>query len=203
MKWTAVGLLVAALSAQDEELKPVDAEFARGIAERLIQETGSFEKPVFTIDADPAKAVGLHIPDKMGLLVVPQKDVKEGESDEHRDAKGKRLGYLFFYRMVPAPEGKALDASKLHAVKISNDEGKSFTIPVLLLSVRRVNDDWRLYGFGKDEKPVIDVKLSGGNGPGETPVGIQMKEVAGRKDTLVVTLFDKYQAAVPVARLKD
>lgn len=194
--------LGAARMQDDEALQPVDGDFARAIGEKLAQEAAGFEKPRFKIDADSAKSVGLHVPDKLGLLVAPQKDLKEGETEGYAGETGKPLGYLFFYNMAPTVDGKAVDLARLHVVKFSNDEGKSFTIPTLLLSVRRVaDDDWRLYAYGKEEKPIIDAKFSAGSGPGDKPVAVQVKDVDGRKDTLVVTLFDKYQAAIPLARL--
>lgn len=106
-----------------------------------------FEKPRFKIEADSAKSVGLHIPEKTGLLVAPQKDLQEGEAEGYAAETGKPLGFLFLYRMAPAVDGKPVDAARLHTVKITNDDGKSFTVPTLLLSVRKVADnDWRLYG---------------------------------------------------------
>lgn len=205
MKWAALALLAVAFRPDDEELKPVDADLAHAIADRLTQEAASLEKPPLKLETDASKAVGLHIPERMGLLVAPQKDLKEGDGGDAAAATGKPVGYLFLYRMVPTIEGKAVEIAKMPSVEIKNDEGKTFTISTVYLSVRRVADnDWHLYGFGKDrEKPLLDVKLSGGTGPGDTPIAVQVKEVGGKKDTLVVTLYDKYQAAIPLARLKE
>jgi hypothetical protein len=203
-----IALLAWALSPvpvqDDEELKPVEADLAHAIAERLATEAAGFEKPRLKIEPDCSKAVGLHVPEKTGLLLAPQKDLAEGESEGYDKETGKPLGYLFLYRILPLADGKKLDPAGLPTVTIKNDDGKEFVIPTLLLSVRRLaDDDWRLYAFGKGEKPVLDLKFAAGAGPGEKPVGVQMKELDGKKDTLVVTVFDKYQARMPMGRVKE
>ncbi|HXX93699.1 MAG TPA: hypothetical protein VEN81_08690 [Planctomycetota bacterium] len=188
----------------DGELSPVDADWARGISERLAQEAKGLDKPRIQIDCDPGKAVGLHVPEKLGLLLAPQKDLKEGETEGYGAEAGKPLGYLFLYRLGIVEGGKTVERDRLHRVEITNDEGKAFVIPTLLLSVRQVaQDDWRLYVFGKGEKPVLDTKFTPGSGTGDKPVAVQVKTVEGRKDTLVITLFDKYQASISLARLKE
>ena len=204
MKTIALVLLALAPVQDDEEFKALEAEWAHAIAEKLATEAAGFEKPRLKIDPDSAKAVGVHVPDQRGLLVSPQKELQEGAAEGYAAETGKPLGYLFFYRMALKVDGKPVDPARLHVAKFTNDEGKTFTIPTLLLSVRRVaDDDWRLYGYGKEEKPILDAKFAGGAGPGDKPVAIQVKELDGRKDTLVLTLFDKYQASFPLARLKE
>lgn len=204
MRTIALALLVLAPVQDDEEFKPLEAEWAHAIAEKLATEAAGFEKPRLKIDPDSAKAVGVHVPDKRGLLVAPQKELQEGAAEGYAAETGKPLGYLFLYQMAPKVDGKPVDPARLHVAKFTNDEGRVFTIPTLLLSVRRVaEDDWRLYGYGKEEKPILDAKFAAGAGPGDKPVAIQVKELDGRKDTLVLTLFDKYQASFPLARLKE
>jgi hypothetical protein len=183
--------LARPLNQDDEELSPVEAELARGIGERLAKDAKEFEKPRIRIEGDSSLAVGLHVPEKLGLLLVPQKGLKEEDAEGYDAETGKPLGYLFLYKMGVVVDGKTVERDRLHRVDITNDEGKAFAIPTLLLSVRRLaNDEWRLYAFGKGEMPVLDSKFAPGSGTGDKPVSVQLKAVDGRKDTLVITVFE-------------
>jgi hypothetical protein len=185
----------------DDELVKIEPDFARAIAEKIGEEAAKIEKPRVKVEPDAPKAVGLHVPEKMGLLVVPAKELKEGQSEDYAAETGKPLGTLFLYKMLPVAGDKEIARDRLHALTIKGDGGEEFPIQALHLSVRKVaDDDWRLYAFGKEEKPVVDVKFASGSGPGDLPVAVESKEVDGRKGTLVLTLFNKYQASVPLAR---
>ena len=88
--------------------------------------------------------------------------------------------------------GKLIDRDKLHCLTVNDGRGNT-EVNCMLLSVRKISEeDYRLYGFGKAAKPLIDVKFAGGEGPGAKPVALEIKE--GEPATVVVTVFGKYQA---------
>lgn len=71
-----------------------------------------------------------------------------------------------------------------------------------LLAVRQVDEEeYHLYLYGKGKKPLIDVEISEGEGPGSTPVAVEVKEVKddATKGELVVTVLGRYQASFGVA----
>ena len=59
--------------------RSVSAEQARRIGQTLLELVGKAEPMAVKIEADVARANGVHVPDKLGLLVIPQKDLAESE----------------------------------------------------------------------------------------------------------------------------
>jgi hypothetical protein len=200
LPYVLAGAFAGSTLAQ-EELEPIERETATKFASRLSELAGRIEKPQVNIDAEPDKAVGLHRPRRAGVLVVPQKDLKEENADNEatkaavKSENGAPLGYLFLYRIVPVHEDKPISTEKLRAVELTDDEGNVRPVTALLLSVKNVGeDDWRLLIFGADKKPIVDAKFVEGKGNGDLPVGIQVTDVKDNEGTVVITVFDKYQA---------
>jgi hypothetical protein len=195
----ALILVLPVVAAFADGLQPIEPEMARQFGKMLADAADKFDKPQIKIAADPDKATGLHVPEKVGLLVVPQKDLKESEelAEKFKTDKGASLAYLFLYNLVPVIDGKPVDASRLRSVEIADDNGMKHTVLVLLLAVRQLSDDdYRLQAYGHDEKPLVDAKFSEGAGPGTEPVAVEVKDLneASHTGKLVLTVFGKYQA---------
>ncbi|MBI3462501.1 MAG: hypothetical protein HY000_05485 [Planctomycetes bacterium] len=196
----AVVSLKCAAPAVPEDVTPIDSEQARAIAARLVQEANKFDKPQIKIDADPQKANGVHSPDKLGIMVVPQKDLKESEelSAKFKTEKGASLAYLFMYHVVPVIDGKPVETSQLRSVKLIGDNGTEHIVYVLLLAVRQpADDDYRLHAYGHLDKPLVDAKFAEVSASGPEPVACDIKEPNDqtKQGKLVVTVFGKYQAS--------
>jgi hypothetical protein len=91
-------------------------------------------------------------------------------------------------------------------VSFAHDDGRNVTVHLLQLSVRQLaEDDYRLYGYGREGGPVVDVRFSEGAGPGPEPVAVEIKNVdeASREGNVVVTVFGKYQAQFRAAYTGD
>jgi hypothetical protein len=193
-------LVLPALAAVVDGLEPIEADLAHRFGKMLADEADKITKPQIKIAADPDKAVGLHVPTKVGLLVVPQKDLKESEelAEKFKTEKGASLAYLFLYNLSPVIDGQPVDASRLRTVEIADDDGGKHKVHVLLLAVRQVSeDDYRLHAYGHDEKPLVDAKFTQGTGSGVEPVAVEVKDVneATHTGKIVLTVFGKYQAA--------
>ena len=195
-------LFPALLAAQ--ELEAIPADLARGLATQFVEQVNKFDKPAAKIDGDLEKVNGVHIPHKMGLLIVPQSDLKESEElDKKFESKpGASLAILFAYHVIPVVDGKKVDANKLYTVTVKDDEGKEHPLYALLLVVHKPTpDDYRLHAYGKDAKPVVDAKFAEGTGPGPVPVAVELKDInkETREGNVVVTAFGKYQASFKAA----
>lgn len=182
------------------ELDSIPTEEAQKWGARLSQAAAKVENPQVTIEADANKANGVHIPDLLGMIVVPQTDLKESEelAKRFKNESGAALGYLFAHHLLPIIDGSPVDAKRLRTVKVSDDDSPEHKVYACLLAVRQLaEDDYRLYLYGSDEKPLVDVKFSEGTGPGPEPVAIEVKEAdeQTRRGTAVVTVFGKYQAS--------
>jgi hypothetical protein len=201
---TMLGLFLLPVFAAAADFEAIPNELAQQLAIKLSEEAGKIEKTKFKVDADSEKASGVHIPSKVGALIVPQKGLKESEelAAKFKMDPGATLAYLFVYHMVPVVDGKRVDADKLHSVAFTDNNGGQHDLHVLLLSVRQLaDDDYRLYVFGKDAKPLVDVKFAEGTGPGPTPTAVELKDPneAKKEGKLVVTVFGKFQATFPAA----
>lgn len=195
-----VCVVLPVLAAVVDDLEPIEAEMAHRFGKLLSDEADKIAKPQIKIIADPDKANGVHAPKKAGMLVVPQKDLKESEelAEKFKTEKGASLAYLFLYNLVPVIDNQPVDPSRLHTVELADDNGTKHKVYVLLLAVRQLSDDdYRLHAYGHDEKPLVDAKFSEGTGTGTEPVGVEVKDVneAAHQGRLVLTVFGKYQAS--------
>jgi len=191
-----VVLAVTASAAVAEDLKPMPTDVAQKIGEALTKAAAKIEHPQVKIEGDSAKAVGVAVPEEGGIILVPQKGMDEEKTPDMTVKNGVPLAlYFSTASIVPMIDGKLIDRSKLHGLTVTDREGNKHEVNCMLLTVRKISDeDYRLYGFGKAAKPLIDVKFTGGKGPGAKPLAVEIKDVEGQTGTLVVTVFDKYQA---------
>lgn len=190
--------LSLAVSAQD--LEAIPSELAQGIGKLLAAEASKLEKQPVAISADSDKANGLHVPEQAGVLIVPQKDLKETEelAAQFKAEKGAPLGYLFLYHVMPIVKGQPVDSSHLSTIKITPDDGQTRTVHVLSLAVKQLSeDDYRLLVYGNGDKPLFDTKFSEGTADVPQPVGLSVKDKddSAHQGTLVLTVFGKYQAS--------
>jgi hypothetical protein len=199
---------VLATSPGLDGLTPIEPEIAKKFGKILSDEADKIEKPQVKISADPEKASGVHVPEKVGTLIVPQKDLVPGEelAQKFKQEKGASLAYLFLHRLTPVVNGTVADVSRLHAVKLTDDNGQQHTVYLLLLSVRQLGeDDYRLYAYGHEDKPLVEARFAEGTGPGPEPTAVEVKEIdeQAKRGTMTVTVFGKYQASFPIAQLPE
>ena len=204
----AVSLLLSAATALPESPQPIDAETAKKFGKILADAAAKLDKQQLKIEADADLSNGVHVPDKLGLLLVPQKGLKEGEelAAKFKADKGAPLAYLFMYHLVPVIDGQPVDASRVRTVKVADDNGGEHTVYVLLLSVRQLaEDDYRLYCYGHDDKPLVNAPFSEGTGPGTEPAAVEIKEPNEQtlQGKLVITVFNKYQASFTIGYRAD
>jgi hypothetical protein len=199
-----LSLLAMPVAVQAEDLDRIPADMAQNIGAQLVEKAAELDKLQVKIEPDSQKANGVHVPKKIGALIVPQKDLTESEelAAKFKVEAGAPLALLFLYHIVPVIDGKALDANKLRSITITDGEGVSHDVQVIPLAVRQLaDDDYRLYGYGTDAKPVLDVKFAEGTGPGDEPVAVEIKDVnhSTRQGTVAITVFGKYQATFKAA----
>ena len=162
-------LAAAAANVYAAELESFEADAAQRIGSALSSEAAKIKNPQVTVSPDSDKAQGVRRPGEAGVVIVPNEEIREVIQDQDAVEKesGAPLGYLFSYRILPVVNGRSIDSSKLRQVSLTDDGGDSFTVQCMILAVRRVSDnDWRLYVYGADAKPLVDVPFSEGIGPG-------------------------------------
>ncbi len=201
--FAAIWCLMLSISLA-EDLEAIETDLARSIAKGLIEQTDKIQKPQIKIDADVQRANGIHVPGKVGIIIVPQKDLKEGEelAEKFKSEKGASLGYLFMYHIVPVINGKAIDANQLRSVTIADGDGKEHKVHVLLLAVKQMaDDDYRLQAYGVGDQVLLDAKFSEASGSATEPVTVAIhdRNESTRQGKLAVTVFGKYQAGFQCA----
>jgi len=193
-------LALGAVPALAEQLKEFEPQRAQRAAEILVSAAGKIEGPQVKIAADVSKAVGLRLRDD-GILAVPQKGLDEEKEDAAVNTDpGAALGYLFMspgFSLVV--QDRCVEAQKLRNVAITDNQGTERTIACFLLAVRQVDDEnWRLYVYGADKKPLVDVAFAEATVERPAPVALDIESVSGIRGTLVVTVLGKYRAGFPL-----
>jgi hypothetical protein len=184
-----------AASAVAEDLEILDPQISQAFAQFLNDEIAKVEKVQVKIEGDVEKATGVHR-EQTGLILVPQKDMKaEDIPDAVNSDPGAPMGHLFMSMgFAPMVDGKPIDQAKLRTLKFTGQDGNEQTVSYLALAARHTDDDvWHLYGYGTDEKPVLDVQIAEGAGPGTQPLAIEVRDVEGDVGTCYVTIYDRFQ----------
>jgi hypothetical protein len=186
-------------SALAEDLEVLDAQIAQTVAQVLVEAAEKLEKLQVKIEGDLEKSTGVHR-DRTGILLVPQKDIKP-ETDAVNSDPGAPLAHMFMSEgFTLVIDGKPVDASKLRTLNVAGPDGNEIKVSYLSLAARHTEDDaWHLYAYGTDEKPLLDVAIGEGAGPGTEPVALEVKEFDDDAGTAYVTIFDRFQSSFKVA----
>jgi len=191
--------LTAALpisAAWAQQIDHLPADLAQQFAGLLLKAAADIEELPVPYQGDPAHAVGVVVDEKRGLILVPQKGIGKQAAPDMSVARGVPLALFFCSAdLLPVIDGKLIDRAKLYHVTATGPAGGEHEANCMLLTVRKLSeDDYRLYGFGKADRPLIDVRFSAGKGPGAKPLAVEIKDIRGNTGAVVVTVFDKYQA---------
>jgi hypothetical protein len=199
-------VLVAGMSTwlHAQDLESIPSDKVRLFAEKLAEEAGKIDGLKIKIQADASQANGVHVKDMLGIIVVPQKDIKKGEesSVNFKAEKGVPFAYLFSYKVVPILDGKPVQADQLYTLKVSDNNGEERKVHVLPLTAKKLSDDdYRLQAYGCGDKPVVDAKFSSGDEVSSPPVKIEIEDADSGtyEGTVKVTVFGKYQASFRAA----
>lgn len=197
-----IALLSVAPAARADELEKIDPEITQQVSTHLLELFNKETKePQVKFEGNPEKAVGLHA-DRDGIIMVPIKTLKEGSPDKAVETEnGAGICYLFMSpKFNPLVEGKPVDAKKLRTVKFQDRDGNDREATALLVTVKHVEgDDWRLYVFGADKKPLIESRWGTANDNAEGDLAMAVTGAKDKKANLVFTLFNKYSAAIEIA----
>ncbi len=194
-------LLAYASAALAENLGSLDASTAQAYAQHLVEKMADVEGQQVKVEADPASAQGLSADDE-GVILVPAKGFKEGEENpEVHNEKGAGVALLFMSpRFNPVLDGKPVSQDKLHTISYTDGNGDEKKATCLILAIRNIaGDDWRLYAYGKDAKPLIDSKFGESFGESEGPLAIDA-DTTDKESFLVLTVFGKYSASFKIGQ---
>lgn len=199
----AVCMCVTSLSAYAQEpLVDMDKDTARFFGYELSERFAKEKNLQVKVEVDVFEARGLS-QGSTGIIIIPAEDMKEDTEDPAADTEaGSGFAYLFMSdRYSPTIKGKVVDPKKLRVIKFS-DGDREIKVVGLLLAARRVSEeDWRMYVYGADKKPLLEAKFKMSEKEKKSPLA--MHAVADEDDNdkvnLVVTVFGKYAASIPIS----
>ena len=189
-------IAVVAGAAFGQGPTPFDSERVQRVAELLTEKAAEVKSPQVKIEADVAKAAGLRF-QRDGIVIVPQKGLSEDEENRDVDTEpGAALGYLFMSSgFGPVVDGKRVADEKLRTMKLVDNQGDEHAVRCFLLAVRRIDEeDWRLYVYGSEKKPLIDAQFSEAAEEKPGLVALDVDDITGHEGTLTITVFGRYQA---------
>ncbi|MEX2112658.1 MAG: hypothetical protein WD845_05695 [Pirellulales bacterium] len=193
-----VACAMGSVSAPAMDLEILDPQIAQAFAQALCESADAIEKPQVKIDPDLEKSCGvfMDVGEPVGLIIVPQKDITPENEDVNKDP-GAPLGHLFMSKgFAPVIDDKPIDDAKLRTITFAGQDGQEQKVSYLTLAARHTDDDvWHLYAYGTDEKPLLDLQIGEGVGPGTQPIAIEVKDVEDNSGTAFVTIFDMYQCS--------
>jgi len=189
----------ASSTAMAQQVATVPKETAQVYGLLMTKTAAEIENPQVEVEGDPSKTIALALLEMDGgVLLVPQTDLKEEPMRQATGPNGVPLGLLFSSpNLVPVIDGKAVAREQLHCLNVDDGVGVSKT-NCMLLSVRKMpGKEYRLYGYGKAAKPLIDVKFTAVSDAAKQPVALEIK--TDEPPQVVITMFGKYQAKFPGA----
>jgi hypothetical protein len=131
----AVALTVTT-SSSAQDVEPVPADVAQAFGEALVKAAAKIDKLQVKIEGDPAKSVGVSVPEEGGIILVPQKGIDEENTPDMSVANGVPLALYFSTpNIVPMIGGTLIDRGKLHGVTVTDDQGKEHEANCMLLTV--------------------------------------------------------------------
>jgi len=190
---TLVACAFTSTAIMAEDLEVLDPQLAQAIGQALAEAAEKLEKCPVKIEGDIEKATGVH-KEQTGLILVPQKDIAP-ENDAVNSDPGAPLGHLFMSPgFAPVIDGKPVDVAKLKQINVMTPDGNEMKVTYIPLAARHTDDDvWHLYGYGADDKVLIDAQIGEGAGPGTQPIALEVKDLEDNTGTAFVTIFDRFQ----------
>lgn len=186
----------------ESPLEEMDADTAKeygGMIAKLFAD--QLKNPQVKIDGDVDKAVGLvNLTNREGIIAIPAKEFKENLEDKQFEAEcGKGICYLFLSQTFnPLIDGKPVDEKKLRVVKFSDADGNERKATCLLCSAKHDGDEWKLYVYGSDKKPLIESPFGQADDAPKADLALTIQDPTPEKGQLVFNLFGKYSSAITV-----
>jgi hypothetical protein len=186
---TVVGVARAEVAAE-----AIPADFVQQfiqLALPLMQQ--QFPNPPVKVDVNGEKTVGYHVQEKVGLVVMPDKNVTAKAVEECADKELPLALVATKSLVVPGNDGQ-VRAEKLAVADVAG----MFRLPVFFLSVKGKGEERTLEIYGKDNQAIASVPLKKQPGDAAQPVGLKLTniDVEGKKMEALVSVAGAYEGNV-------
>ncbi len=202
MKIVATFLITASIllvgsAAFTMDMTAMDPSVVELLAPQLVQSAEKVRSAQVRVVGDVKNAMGIELAGAAGVILIPHTGIGTEWPADVTSETGTAFAHLFMSAgLSPAQDGEPIDQSHLRTLTVGDEIQSRHTY--ILLAVRKVSSaDWRLYGYGSGDTPVLDLKFIEAKGPGKTPIALEGKDIHGFNGTVVLTLFDKLQVKYP------
>lgn len=197
MKAFAATLCLALFAGAAFGQERIAPDQAQRFAKLFADKTKNLDDLPIKVDLNPDQGTGLHH-DRVGALVIPEKALTKDSLGSLKE-KMAPVGQLWMRNLSPIANGKAIANSDLRLIMISIDN-QDHSLPMFLLAVQKKGDGAELLIFAKDKKPVLTVPLEKIDTQQELPLDLEGKKGENDAGLLLLSLFGKYQAKIPIAQ---
>mgnify|MGYP007059384579 FL=1 len=191
-----VAYAISAAPASAMDLEILDPQIAQAFAQALCESADEIEDLQVKVEPDLEKACGvfMDVGEPVGLIIVPQTDITP-ENEAVNSDPGGAAGHLFMSKgFAPVIDDKPVDDSKMRTITFEGQDGLEQKVCFRPLASLYTDDAiWQLSSYGPDNKPLLDVEIGEGVGPGTQPIALEVKDMEDGTGTAYVTFFDMYQ----------
>lgn len=195
---TMLGLVAGvARAAVEAEAIPEDfiKQFAP-IAVQLMQQ--QFPTPPVKVDLDADKTQGMHVPDSLGVVLIPDRTLTEKTVAEAKDKKAP-VAALIMRALSVEKEGAAVAADKVALLDVMG----TFKLPTFFLDVKGDKEEGRtleLYSK-KDDEPVVTAPLTKKEGETKSTLTVKLTNIdpEKKKADAILRFPGGYEASVKLA----
>ena len=173
------------------------AQFAP-FAIALLQQ--QFPNPPVKVDVSAEKALGYHVKEQVGVVVLPDKNLT-GKAIEEAADKEIPAAVIATKSLSLEEKGELIGSDKL-AVADFNGQIK---IPVFFVSVKGKGEERTLEIYSKEGKPLVSVPLKKQAGDAEAPVDVKLTNIDLEKKKLdaTISLGGAYETSLKLGVLPE
>jgi hypothetical protein len=192
-------IAAAALAQADitaEEIPADQVQLYAPFAMQLIQER--FPDPPVKVDLNVDKAVGYHVKQQVGVIMMPDRNLTAKAIEEVGD-KEIPVAVLATKSLTVQERDAAVPAERLAVADLNG----TLKLPVFFLAVKGKGEDRTLEVYSKDKKSLVSAPLKKQAGDANVPVGLKLTNIDLDKRSLDVkfSLSGAYEGTVKLAHL--
>jgi len=195
---SAVALAAAGTARAAVTAEPIPAEFLQQfgpIAIQVIQ--AQFPNPPVKVDPQGDKIVGSHVEEKVGIVVVPDKNLTPKAVEEAGD-KDVPVAVVATKSLSLQDGDGAVSKDKVALADVNG----MVKLPLFFLAVRGNAAERTLVVYSKEDKPLATLPLKKQTGDVAVPVAVKLTDIDLDKKTANATfcLNGTYEATIKMAQ---
>lgn len=191
-----LGSLLAPASGAAQEVKRLEADEAKKIAQVLTDASSKLDNPALKVAPAIDKSMGL-TSNNRGALIVPDSRLTI-DSLKNLDKEIVPLGLLYVHRLTPVVADQSVPEDQHRTVEVTIKD-KSVKLAVLHLGAAKVADRLVLIMYAGGKAPVSVTTLVEANDAKDHPLDLEARKAGDSQATIILTVLGHYRAAFNIA----